>query len=77
MKTPPTLMKRTMLYRTGSALKWEDLSLDFVVVDASIPGEIERHLDEGWSEHPYDTRETVDVVPTDAPRKRGRPRKVT
>lgn len=72
------LMKRTMLYRTGSSLKWEDLSLDFVVVDADIPGEIERHLDEGWFEHPYDTREPeVTESAADAPRKRGRPRKAT
>lgn len=70
-------MKRTMLYRTGSSLQWEGLSLDFVVVDADIPGEIERHLDEGWFEHPYDTRELAEEAPAiDPPRRRGRPRKV-
>jgi len=79
MKTPSVLMKRQMLYRTGTSLQWEGLSLDFVVVDASIPGEIERHLDDGWFEHPYDTREVQEESTTEvaAPRKRGRPRKVT
>ena len=42
------MKQATMLYKHGGEHKIHGSNFDYVIVDAAIDGEIERHLEDGW-----------------------------
>jgi len=56
----------TMLYKTGSALEWEGLSLDYIIIDED---DVAEAVADGWCLNPFDTkkkRSTKTVKPTES-----------
>ncbi|MFA9204337.1 MAG: hypothetical protein ACEQSD_10100, partial [Flavobacteriales bacterium] len=56
----------TMLYKTGSMLEWEGLSLDCITVDED---DVDECVADGWCLNPFDTkkkRSTKTVKPTES-----------
>lgn len=53
------MKQATMLYKHGGEHKIHGSNFDYVIVDAAIDGEIERHLEDGWHMTTHEAKEAA------------------